>query len=126
MITITGDFKKGKEQMKEKRKENMKQLNKLRKKLEKEALDRVSDKEQLEYLRNSSCISEEVIASYELSIDDVGMNIWSNAQYWLDALRMFKAFKYKEIELKLYDKMRPFTLGSPDKKGASCHIALIQ
>jgi len=53
MITITGDFKKGKEQMKEKRKENMKQLNKLRKKLEKEALVRVSDKEQLEYLGNS-------------------------------------------------------------------------
>jgi len=60
--------------------------------------------------------SDEVKASYELSIDDVGMNIWSNAQYWLDAVRMFKAFKYKEVELKLYDKMRPFTLESPDKK----------
>jgi|SRR5699024_5609644 len=53
MITITGDFKKGKEQMKEKRKENMKQLNKLRKKLEKEALQSVSEEEQLEYLENS-------------------------------------------------------------------------
>lgn len=40
----------------------------------------------------------------------------SNAAYWLDALKMFKAFKYSEVKFNFYGPMRPFTLISPDDK----------
>lgn len=60
--------------------------------------------------------SEEVKASYELPHSIEGMYPLSNAQYWMDALRLFKAFKYTEIELSIYGEMRPFTLVGPDEK----------
>lgn len=59
--------------------------------------------------------SLEVKASYELP-QSIDMYLLSNAQYWMDALRLFKAFKYTEIELNIYSRVRPFTLVSPDGK----------
>lgn len=59
--------------------------------------------------------SEEVKARYELD-HSLDMKLWSNAQYWMDALRLFKAFKYTELTLNIHGSMRPFTLVSPDEK----------
>lgn len=76
----------------------------------------VEGKPQMSYAENILFFdSLEVKASYELpqSIDD---NLLSNAQYWMDALRLFKAFKYTELELNIYSMVRPFTLVSPDEK----------
>ncbi len=40
----------------------------------------------------------------------------SDAGYWIDALRMFKAFKYTEVRFDFQGAMRPFTLTSPDER----------
>lgn len=59
--------------------------------------------------------SEKIKARYGLS-KSIDMYLYSNAQYWLDALRMIKALKYKEITLNIYGKLRPFTLVTLDER----------
>lgn len=60
-------------------------------------------------------IAEEVGASYKLSqVSDIDFT--SNPQYWLDALRLFKAFKYKEVTLNILSPFRPFTFTTHDDK----------
>ena len=43
-----------------------------------------------------------------------GYTFHSNVQYLVDALKMFKAFKYTKVVFEFYGRMRPFTLTSPD------------
>lgn len=60
-----------------------------------------------------------VSAEYELPQDYTLTEVEelaSNSRYWVDAMKMFKAFKYKEVELNLTSGMRPFTLASSDGK----------
>lgn len=59
--------------------------------------------------------SDEVKAKYEMP-HSIDMKLWSNAQYWMDALKLFKAFKYTELVLNIHGNVRPFTLVSPDGK----------
>src|SRR5699024_11033074 len=40
----------------------------------------------------------------------------SNADYWIDALRVFKIFKYNKIKFEFYGAMNPFLLKSLDDK----------
>lgn len=62
-------------------------------------------------------VTEDVTAKYELPTElPEGIKFTSNAGYWLDALKMFRAFKYPEIEFNYYGALRPFTLISPDEK----------
>lgn len=42
--------------------------------------------------------------------------LYSNSRYWVDALKLFKAFKYKEVALNITNAMRPFTITSQDDK----------
>lgn len=63
----------------------------------------------------SGSVPELISATYELPYT-IDVDLTSNAQYWLDALKLFKAFKYTQIKLNIYGKLRPFTLTSPDDK----------
>lgn len=57
----------------------------------------------------------EIQASYQLPhATDVEFS--SNPRYWLDALNLFKALKYKDLILRVYDQHRPFTFTSKDEK----------
>lgn len=61
--------------------------------------------------------SREVEATYELSKElPDEYTFHSNAQYWVDALKMFKAFGYTEVTFNFVSAVRPFTLVSPDEK----------
>lgn len=59
--------------------------------------------------------STEMTASYELP-QSIEIYLASNAQYWIEALRLFKALKYREITMNIYGKLRPFTFVSADEK----------
>src|SRR5690625_767950 len=64
-------------------------------------------------------IPETIAARYELPEDhtlETSEALSSNAKYWVDALKLFKAFKYTEVELRITSRLRPFTLTSPDGK----------
>ncbi len=64
-------------------------------------------------------IPETIVAKYKLPEDYAlteGFEIASNAKYWVDGLKLFKAFKYEEIKLEFHGRMRPFTMYSPDDK----------
>lgn len=59
----------------------------------------------------------EVTVNYKLQVGiPEEYSFTSNALYWLNALKMFKDFGYKEIKFNFHGRMRPFTLVSPDKK----------
>lgn len=61
--------------------------------------------------------SELLKAKYELSFSlPVEDALHSNAKYWLEALQMFRAFRYKEVEFSFHGRFRPFTLTSLDGK----------
>lgn len=62
-------------------------------------------------------IPETIAARYELPGDhtlETSESLSSNAKYWVDALKLFKAFRYTVVELRITSRMRPFTLTSPD------------
>lgn len=60
---------------------------------------------------------DEIKAKYRLSVEiPMERRFSSNAEYWLNALQMFKNFGYKEVTLNLSGNLRPFTLVSPDDK----------
>lgn len=59
--------------------------------------------------------SEEVEASYELSVEFEEV-FATNSVFWVDALKLFKAFKYETATFSFYGKYRPFTLVSKDEK----------
>ena|SRR5690625_1304224 len=64
-------------------------------------------------------VPETIAARYELPEDHTLETIESfssNAKYWVDALKLFKAFKYTEVVLEITNRIRPFTLTSPDGK----------
>lgn len=63
--------------------------------------------------------SEMLSAKYELSFNlptESEQGLTSNAKYWHEALQMFRAFKYKEVEFSFNGSVRPFTLKSLDGK----------
>lgn len=61
--------------------------------------------------------TDEVRAAYEMDVNiPEEYKFASNAQYWLDALRMFKDFGYSEVQLNIVGSLRPLTLISPDEK----------
>lgn len=71
----------------------------------------------MKYEHNTlSCnIPEAITAEYGVTVTiPSGYTFHSNAQYWVDALKMFKAFKYTKVVFEFYGRMRPFTLTSPD------------
>lgn len=78
----------------------------------------VSESPQMTYEENSLFFEarhEEVKASYDLS-ESVETKFISNAAYWMDALKLFKAFKYTEVDFLYYGPVRPFILKSKDEK----------
>lgn len=42
--------------------------------------------------------------------------IYSNYQYWKEALKMFRELKYEDLKLTIYGPLRPFTLTTLDER----------
>lgn len=58
-----------------------------------------------------------VSAKYNLSVKLPDADpLFSNAQYWLDALKLFKSFGYTEVEFQYHGRVRPFVMKSLDNK----------
>lgn len=64
-----------------------------------------------------SSVVEEISVTYSLQVGiPEEYSFSSNPLYWLNAMKMFKDFGYKEVKFNFHGSMRPFTLVSPDKK----------
>ncbi|MBU5594896.1 hypothetical protein KQI76_06935 [Amphibacillus sp. MSJ-3] len=63
-----------------------------------------------------SFVSDQITFKHELSKTFEGDEFYSNAQYWVDALNLFKALGYDQVCLKTFGRVRPFLLGSLDRK----------
>src|SRR5699024_9010957 len=58
-----------------------------------------------------------VSATYELPFElPTEYTLSSNVKYWFEALQLFKAFRYPEVEINFHGKLRPFTVSSLDGK----------
>lgn len=80
-------------------------------------------------LKDKSVNPEEVVnLIYDLegTLPEVDFRLASNAEYWNDALRMFKASRIQEVVLKIYDPKIPFVLESEDGKIKALILPVIE